>query len=452
MTIATPDSLTTGSGINQIQSLQFPPVVTTDSSVSLNSPSPFELLFSQHLESLNAVNSNVQVGAAESVGRSGETYGANTPNSPAVKLKPLTSNDAAGISLFVNPATLTQNAVPVFKTLFALSYVSGQTSNSATAQVPTDAQNKDSRAAFGSISDSTATANDDFAATKTDNVDQKSDDDQQTSASETNTDIATNLTAYTSFRVITDVITDGPRQLESSNDSAANGNLSEASTSGIFASDAGLKIAATGTVFNPGRGSDFGDINVEKDSVQIVSTNSVGSPVRPTRQNDDLNSLNAVIVQAPNSVSSQNVEADTPVSEHLAATIAQQLDDESNTGPTSIRIQLNQPGLGLINLHLSLSNEVVSVRIVTQNPLAKQIIESQMNDLRQSLNNRGVTSAQCEVSCDASGQQFSAPDQSVSQTNVPALDIMTRSTRNPVRPIQTDHFHDQASGRLNIVA
>ena len=84
-------------------------------------------------------------------------------------------------------------------------------------------------------------------------------------------------------------------------------------------------------------------------------------------------------------------------------------EDQFSAGqPIEIRLRLDPPELGLVRVHLRLTDEAVSVRFIAGDEAATRILQSQLPDLRQSLAERGLASAHCDVSYE-SGQQQQSP-------------------------------------------
>ncbi|MBM7867111.1 hypothetical protein GTO89_10530 [Heliobacterium gestii] len=64
---------------------------------------------------------------------------------------------------------------------------------------------------------------------------------------------------------------------------------------------------------------------------------------------------------------------------------------------SELRIQLKPEFLGKVNLNLSVENGIVSVRIAAENPQVRQMIESNLNQLKQSLEEQGLRFDRVEV-------------------------------------------------------
>ncbi len=96
------------------------------------------------------------------------------------------------------------------------------------------------------------------------------------------------------------------------------------------------------------------------------------------------------------------------LTEQLSAAVQTHGNDLSAGKPIELRLQLDPPELGLVRVHLRMTDEAVSVRFIAGDEAVTRILESQLPDLRQSLAERGLVFAHCDVSCDSGQRQQSA--------------------------------------------
>lgn len=92
---------------------------------------------------------------------------------------------------------------------------------------------------------------------------------------------------------------------------------------------------------------------------------------------------------------------------HHLEEMVTQLSKSDSPDHTSVVLRLDPPELGRVNVHMTMSNDVVSIRMVASDDAARQVIERQLNDLQQSLNNQGISFQDCQVQVGSSGQQSS---------------------------------------------
>lgn len=78
-------------------------------------------------------------------------------------------------------------------------------------------------------------------------------------------------------------------------------------------------------------------------------------------------------------------------------------------GLSELQIQLKPEYLGRLNLHLAVENGLITARFMAESLQVKQIIESSLNQLKQSLGEQGLQVDRLEVSVggDSTNQQFS---------------------------------------------
>ena len=87
--------------------------------------------------------------------------------------------------------------------------------------------------------------------------------------------------------------------------------------------------------------------------------------------------------------------------------VQQRIDGASDADKSSVVLRLDPPELGRLNVHLSISNDIVSIRMVATDEAARQVIERQLGNLHQSLDSQGVAFTPCQVECQSQGQNSS---------------------------------------------
>jgi len=102
----------------------------------------------------------------------------------------------------------------------------------------------------------------------------------------------------------------------------------------------------------------------------------------------------------------QSSSAPVPISSlphHVEEMVMQRMSQPDSAGQSSVVLRLDPPELGRLSVHLSVTNDIVSIRMVAADPSAQQVLERQLGNLQQSLANHGVSLEQCQVDCSASG-------------------------------------------------
>ncbi|MEK6257843.1 MAG: flagellar hook-length control protein FliK [Planctomycetota bacterium] len=136
------------------------------------------------------------------------------------------------------------------------------------------------------------------------------------------------------------------------------------------------------------------------------------------------------------------------VSDQLAAAIVERLDVGHDSSPPTFRLRLDPRELGTVEVHLSIVHDVVSIRFVAQDEAARQVIERQLDDLRQSLTNSGVSFGQCHVGCNSDGRQASDQQQAAPPTISRTPPVLSRWSRHQDHEVLVT----LPQGRLNVVA
>lgn len=104
----------------------------------------------------------------------------------------------------------------------------------------------------------------------------------------------------------------------------------------------------------------------------------------------------------------QGVTVDShSLAHHLESMVMQRLDQPESTDKSSVVLRLDPPELGRVNVHMSVTNDVVSIRMVTSDDAARQVIERQLNELQQSLTDKGIAFQEFQVQSGGAGQQSS---------------------------------------------
>jgi flagellar hook-length control protein FliK len=90
---------------------------------------------------------------------------------------------------------------------------------------------------------------------------------------------------------------------------------------------------------------------------------------------------------------------------HLESMVMQRLDQPESTDKSSVVLRLDPPELGRVNVHMSVTNDVVSIRMVTTDDAARQVIERQLSQLQQSLTDKGIAFQDFQVQTGGGSQQ-----------------------------------------------
>ncbi|TXT22268.1 MAG: flagellar hook-length control protein FliK, partial [Planctomycetota bacterium] len=123
---------------------------------------------------------------------------------------------------------------------------------------------------------------------------------------------------------------------------------------------------------------------------------------RPTAElTTSISHATEMAARGPNQLDSRSL------AEQLATALQIHCDDLSAGKPIELHLRLDPPELGMVRVHLRLTDDAVSVRFIAGDEAVTRMLESQLPDLRQSLAERGLAFAQCDVTCDSRQQQSS---------------------------------------------
>jgi flagellar hook-length control protein FliK len=109
------------------------------------------------------------------------------------------------------------------------------------------------------------------------------------------------------------------------------------------------------------------------------------------------------------------------VTEQVSRAIVAQADVATSSGRVDFRLRLEPPELGTVNVHLTLTNQGLTAHLTVQEGAARQLIQGQLESLRQRLQEMGVGMGQLDVSGGGGGTggQPQTPS-SVSSANLSA--------------------------------
>ena len=93
------------------------------------------------------------------------------------------------------------------------------------------------------------------------------------------------------------------------------------------------------------------------------------------------------------------------VSDQIAGEITARAEVWSRNGRTELHIRLEPPELGTVRVHFVASDHSVTARLVASDETARQLIESQLHTLRESLAHVGVALERFDVASDAGGSR-----------------------------------------------
>jgi hypothetical protein len=128
----------------------------------------------------------------------------------------------------------------------------------------------------------------------------------------------------------------------------------------------------------------------------------------PGRSNriSDGHTAAGVLAESPRQVAEFEVAHKTNtqrVSDQIVGQIAARAATSTRDGRTDLHIRLEPPELGAVRVHLIASEHAVTARLVVSDEAARQLIESQLHTLRESLASVGVALERFDVASDAGG-------------------------------------------------
>lgn len=124
----------------------------------------------------------------------------------------------------------------------------------------------------------------------------------------------------------------------------------------------------------------------------------------------------------------------------------------SQNGTTEFRMRLDPPELGPVNVHLVSNGDEVHGHVVVSSESVRQMIESQLPELRQRLEAAGVTVQNFNVSADASGGgNRNAGRESAPETPVPSQMSGSTTSNSTANRFRTNTNTTPRSGQVDVV-
>jgi flagellar hook-length control protein FliK len=115
-------------------------------------------------------------------------------------------------------------------------------------------------------------------------------------------------------------------------------------------------------------------------------------------------------------------------------------------GRTDIYMRLDPPELGTVQVHLSASAHAVSARLVIHGEEARQIVESQLHSLRQTLAQAGVSLDKLDVRRDGQGSP-----EAWRRPSSGAATGSRSSSRSRIQPAEEMEAALTVPGRIDVV-
>lgn len=94
----------------------------------------------------------------------------------------------------------------------------------------------------------------------------------------------------------------------------------------------------------------------------------------------------------------------TSLTEQISAAMQTSGDELSTGGTIELHLRLDPPELGMVRVHLRVTDDTISIRFIAGDEAITRSLESQLPDLRQSLAERGLAFQQCDVMTDSRQQ------------------------------------------------
>lgn len=137
---------------------------------------------------------------------------------------------------------------------------------------------------------------------------------------------------------------------------------------------------------------------------------------------------------------------------HLEAMAMQRLDQPESSDRASVVLRLDPPELGRVNVHMSVANDVISIRMVTTGDAARQVIEQQLNQLQQSLTDKGISFQDFQIQTGGGSQQQQSSHQGFAKHWADHSGYSAFGGRRGSTAVSTPQIRSGNPNQLNYVA
>lgn len=107
--------------------------------------------------------------------------------------------------------------------------------------------------------------------------------------------------------------------------------------------------------------------------------------------------------QVPTPLEPSGTPSNTPVAEQLTRSFVAKADFVNRDGRTDFHLHLEPPQLGSVQIHLTATNHTISARVIVTQDGARQLLEGQAQNLRQSLADAGLVLSKFDVTQQGGG-------------------------------------------------
>jgi flagellar hook-length control protein FliK len=108
--------------------------------------------------------------------------------------------------------------------------------------------------------------------------------------------------------------------------------------------------------------------------------------------------------QAPAGPSADAAHQAPPVAEQITGAIVAHLEVSQTEGRVDFHLRLDPPELGQVRVQLTVTEQTLTARLVARDDATRQLIQSQMDSLRQKLQETGLSLGQLDVSSGGGGR------------------------------------------------
>jgi len=164
-------------------------------------------------------------------------------------------------------------------------------------------------------------------------------------------------------------------------------------------------------LFDPAGPTAVDPVNHADDSGRTDRSEFTKLKENSTSSGPDAVNSHAGATAKPAAAVAENPKAEAAVADQVAGSILARAELVQREGSTEFHLRLEPPELGSVHIHLTATDQGISARLVVHESSARQLIQSQLESLRQRLQDGGIALGQFDVTGRGGGQAGSQQGQ-----------------------------------------
>ncbi len=193
-----------------------------------------------------------------------------------------------------------------------------------------------------------------------------------------------------------------------------------------------------------------GDLDFKEAANGVLARDVSAQQVKPSEQVISVNELAARMHQNQNNVM-QEIKSPLNINKALEQSVVNQITDKIHSavrsGVTEVRIQLRPEALGEVTLKIRIEGDVVTARMQVENQQVKAIVESNLQNLKDSLAQHNLQTGSIDVNVQNGGKDADSGREFLNNQAHPEHQIASSAEASSVDTEDTDPVSSAETGR-----